>query len=366
MKEGGSSMTDLFKAFRITLDIRKILLAFSGGLLAAGGAQAILLVVKRLAGQDLSLPGYGFHAVRRLGWELLHHPAAVPGEMLSRWATLMPDRRAALFLLYGIALPVWAWFVWAYFGGAICRIAALEFSQEDRIELKKALAYAGKHYRSFLWPPLAVAFIALAFFFGILAIGWIGRIWFVGKVVAGVLFPLALAAGLVIAVLIVGGVAGFPLMAPAVAVEGTDSFDAVSRAFNYFYNRPWRLLFSYVLAGIYGIVSVATVAIFATMAGSIAYAGLKAGMGGTAGILRDYVAGGVVLADLPSFSTQVAAVLVYAAVFLLKGAVCSYGVAYFFVAATLVYFSLRESVDGMSPDEIYEEKEVAATEPPAS
>ena len=37
-----------------------------------------------------------------------------------------------------------------------------------------------------------------------------------------------------------GTVGGFGLMYPTVAVEGSDSFDAISRSFSYVFARPWR------------------------------------------------------------------------------------------------------------------------------
>ena len=49
-----------------------------------------------------------------------------------------------------------------------------------------------------------------------------------------------------------GTVGGFNLMYPTVAVEGSDSFDAISRSFSYVFARPWRMLWYTVVAVVYG------------------------------------------------------------------------------------------------------------------
>ena len=62
----------------------------------------------------------------------------------------------------------------------------------------------------------------------------------------GILFFLALIGGAwLIAFLLVGLGGGWALMYPTIAVEGSDSFDAISRSFSYVFARPWR-------AGLYG------------------------------------------------------------------------------------------------------------------
>ena len=75
---------------------------------------------------------------------------------------------------------------------------------------------------------------------------------FIGPILVGLLFFLALAASLVMTLLVLGTVGGFDLMYPTIAVEGSDSFDAISRSFSYVYARPWRMLWYTAVAVIYG------------------------------------------------------------------------------------------------------------------
>src|SRR5205807_9142299 len=84
--------------------------------------------------------------------------------------------------------------------------------------------------------------------------GLIGNIPVLGPVLVGLFFFLAIAAGFVMTLVLLGTGGGFNLMYPTIAVEGSDSFDAISRSFSYVYARPWRMLFYTVVAVLYGAV----------------------------------------------------------------------------------------------------------------
>src|SRR6185503_11482657 len=71
-------------------------------------------------------------------------------------------------------------------------------------------------------------------------------------VVTAAIFVLILAAGFVMTLVLLGTFGGFNLMYPTIAVEGSDSFDAISRSFSYVYARPWRMVFYTVVAVVYG------------------------------------------------------------------------------------------------------------------
>src|SRR5207302_1928949 len=59
-----------------------------------------------------------------------------------------------------------------------------------------------------------------------------------------------------------GTIGGFNLMYPTIAVEGSDSFDAISRSFSYVYARPWKTLFYTLIAIIYGALTYLFVRLF--------------------------------------------------------------------------------------------------------
>ena len=60
--------------------------------------------------------------------------------------------------------------------------------------------------------------------------------------------------GLVMALSLVGLAVGWPLMAPTISAEGTDSWEALSRSFSYVFQRPWHYLWYGLVAVAYGAV----------------------------------------------------------------------------------------------------------------
>ena len=83
---------------------------------------------------------------------------------------------------------------------------------------------------------------------------------------AGIVWPFVLLLGLMMAILLLGALVGWPLMWATVSVEGTDAFDALSRSYAYTYQRPLRLLWYVLFAGLLAIVSMFVVKLFATSA----------------------------------------------------------------------------------------------------
>ena len=137
-------------------------------------------------------------------------------------------------------------------GGAICRIAALQYARGEKPGLTEAIRYSTKRFVSYFATPLAplviIAFIGVF----IVLLGLMGNIPFVGEVIVGLGTPLALMAGSLIAVILIGAAIGFNMMFPAVAYDGSDCFDAISRSFSYVYAKPWHMLFYTSVAAIYG------------------------------------------------------------------------------------------------------------------
>ena len=74
----------------------------------------------------------------------------------------------------------------------------------------------------------------------------------IGLVLVGLIWPLLLLAGLLMALLLLGLVFGWPLMWATISTEGTDSFDALSRSYAYVFQRPLHYLFYAVVAAVLG------------------------------------------------------------------------------------------------------------------
>lgn len=169
--------------------------------------------------------------------------------------------------LYFLLVFVWAVVVWAVFGGAITRIAAVQVARGEKVGLTEAVRFTLKRLLSYIAAPLfplVFVFVLLIFSF---IFGWFHLIPIFGDVVVdGLLWPVMLVIGLVMAVALIGLAVGWPLMSPTVSAEGTDSWEAVSRSFSYVFQKPWQYLWYAVVALAYGAAVVFFVGFVSSMA----------------------------------------------------------------------------------------------------
>ncbi|MFB0525074.1 MAG: hypothetical protein ACETVZ_06000, partial [Phycisphaerae bacterium] len=126
-------------------------------------------------------------------------------------------------------------------GGAICRIAALQFARDEKPGLTETLRFSLKKFTSYFAAPLAPVGIIIFIGFFIFLLGLVGNIPWAGKPIMVIFMVLAFIAGGLITIVLIGAVAGFNLMFPAVAYDDADCFDAISRAFSYIFAKPWRM-----------------------------------------------------------------------------------------------------------------------------
>jgi hypothetical protein len=173
-------------------------------------------------------------------------------------------------------------------------------------------------------------------------------------------------AGFLIIFIAIGAVLGIPLMGATIALEGTDAFDAISRAYSYVFSRPWKLLWYWLVSLAYGIAVTAFVIGF-----TYAMVGVAIKVGGWAmganflpthefvcaygGSLREATIGQTVCAILVKFWLIIT-----------WGLVCGYVVAYKLTMSTIIYALLRKSVDGTDMTEVYLEEEEEEFEIPAA
>lgn len=146
-------------------------------------------------------------------------------------------------LVYGIFYLI----VFALFGGAICRSAAMQSARDERISIGEAFRFSREKFGGLLWAKLfpIVIFVGIAaiMIVGGLVAGLFAKIPGVGGLFLGVPFVLAILGGFALAVLFIATVLGWQLMWPTIAVEGSDGFDAASRAWSYTGSRIWHLGF---------------------------------------------------------------------------------------------------------------------------
>jgi hypothetical protein len=196
---------------------------------------------------DLGAMNDVLRGVRRWNW--MNIAGVVPG--LKTFFVIVPawaSRHWIFFLIFGLYFLV----IWSVLGGAICRIAAVHVARDEKISIRQALRFSIAKFLSFFSAPLIPIIIILAVGIVVAIGGLITNIPFIGPIIVGALFFLALAAGFVMTLVLIGLAGGFNLMYPTIAVEGSDSFDAISRSFSYLYARPWRLLLYTTIGVIYG------------------------------------------------------------------------------------------------------------------
>lgn len=250
--------------------------------------------------------------------------------------------------LYLMLACLWKLAVWAFFGGAVTRMAVVRLAAEERLPLVKAVQFAHQKWPSYFAAPV---FPFLGIFLAGLPIAILGLFlrFGVGILIAGLLWPLALLAGLMIMVLLLGLVFGWPLMWATISTEGTDCFDALSRSYAYVFQRPLRYLFYAVVAGLLGLLGWMLVRQFAAGLIQMTYWCAGWGYGGDAAQLVAQTSSGPV--------ANVGKLLIRFWVACVKLAAISYLLAYFWVAASAIYLLLRYDVDATEMDEVYLEED---------
>ena len=344
MRELKQNWQDIFHGFRIALDFKKIMLGFVGTVSSVVVVGAIL----------------GLFAL------ITNWP-----NQYGSWLEFLGSFSGVVFMCVA-GLGVLA--IWSYFGGAICRICAVEFARDERIEMGEATEFAKKKFWSFFWGPTVPGLGILAFVVCIAIGGVVGRIGLgIGPAAVGLFYPLALLGGFLIVLIGIGGVVGCCLMFPTVAVEGTDAFDAISRAFSYVYSRPWQFLWYILVALAYGAACVAFVLGFVHVAASISLSVGEFGMGANNFMFIRQTLDPAKLAFPALAGTQawvswghyVAAVLIGAELLVLFALAAGFAASLDCTMMTIIYYLMRKSVDGTDMTEIYleEEEEEGLEEP---
>ena len=263
-------------------------------------------------------------------WALLSSPAT---EGLS--GTGLPVRAVASMILCGLLAAA----VWAFFGAAICRIAAVQLATGEQVGLGAALRYACRKWPAYFAAPLLPVGGVLLATLTVLVLAWLMRL--VGLWLGIFFWPLVLVAGLFMALLLLGLLFGWPLMWATISAEGTDSFDALSRAYAYTFQRPLHYLFYSVVAAFIGWLGWLLVQNFAA---GVVWMGYWAAAWGCSADQLD-----ALLKNGQGFS--VGAIHFWAGC--VKLLAVGYLFSYFFTASAAVYFLLRRDVDATEMDEVF-------------
>jgi hypothetical protein len=268
------------------------------------------------------------------------------------------------FLLFGAIFLI----LWAIFGGAISRIAAVHVAREEKVSIRSALKFSFNKFLSFLFAPIIPLLIILVVGI-VLSIGsLVGNIPFLGPIIVGGFFFLALAAGFVMALVLLGLLGGFNLMYPTIAVEGSDSFDAISRSFSYLYARPWRLAFYTVVSVIYGALTYLFVRLFIQLMLILTHKfvglGIYTHADSTAPLWPTMWPSPTSAARLSynidflalDVGSHIGAFLVSFWVYLVIAVLGAFAISFYFSANTIIYYLMRREVDATDLDDVYLEQ----------
>lgn len=291
--------------------------------------------------------------------------------------------------LYAFLCLIWSLAVWGFAGGVITRIAAVQLSGKDRISLSEAVQFVQRRYVAYLGSPLLPIAIILACTFALVVYGLIGMIPFLGDVIfLALLFPIILFFGLVMAVVLISLI-GYPLMYSTLSVEGSDIFDALSRAWNYVFTAPGRFFGYGLIAVLFGMAATFVV----VLGGSLSVYLGKWGVSTTASTLRESHTPDYLFVNAPktlgwrelltrgsdvevksdgsyknpeaadkylksywsyhTFSTWVVSFWLFLTLLLMLG----FSYSYFWSASTVLYQLMRHVVDDTELDEIYLEQD---------
>jgi hypothetical protein len=268
-----------------------------------------------------------------------------------------------------IVLVLGLMIIWSVFAGAITRLAALEFARGEKAGLKDSLSFVMKKFWSYFWSPLTPILGVLFFIACNVVGGLLGKIEFAGEIAVAVGFPLAILSGFLIVFLGIVGIIGFILMFPAISSEGSDAFDAISRAYSYVLSRPLHFLSLFITIIICGTILSFVAGYGACLVMQTSYFTVGLGMGDKLNEIRAFIAGmsgaGDAITSLNPMSMRIAALLFMLYVVLIKMTVGSIIVAFVGSASTIAYLIMRKAVDGTEITDVYvdeNEEDVAVDE----
>lgn len=363
MRELRGDWRDIFNGFSVALDLKKLL---------AGFLAICLTIIIGVAG-----PFFAACLFKPDGSQLWNR--LIKGDFVeygnlynAAWHIIF-DQSLALIILIVVVTYLLLAIVWAYFGGFITRTAAINLTKDEGLEANKALAFTNKKFLAYLSPCiiciLGFLFFAFCNFMGGLA----GRIPYVGELLIAIFLPFAILSGFIMVFIIIGSVFGSPLFYPTIGVEGSDSFDAMSRSFSYLYSRPWHYIFYQASAFVYGVLTTAFVWLFgccmvrtALWAGELGLGSEKFGSIVPVRFESIFSWPIFMITENTSVTQYIAAFVIGVWLIIIFGFIAAYIVSYFFSAQTAIYLILRKKVDDIDVKEVFEEKEEEEISTPTS
>jgi hypothetical protein len=273
---------------------------------------------------------------------------------------------------------LWFLLIWSIFGGAIARIAAIHIARDEKLSIRQALRFSTGKLLSFIFAPLIPLIIMTVIAVVIAVGGLLLYIPFAGPILVSGIFFLTLACGFVMTLVLFGTVGGFNLMYPTIAVEGSDSFDAISRSFSYVYARPWRMLFYTVVSVAYGALTYLFLRLFIFIMLSLihyfetwwlykhadgAYGHWQAMWPSPQMFSLPYYVDYSALTTGEKIGAGILSFWIYLSISMLG----AFAISFYFSANTIIYYLMRQEVDATELDDVFiEQSDEEFAEAPAA
>lgn len=401
----------LFRSFRQAIHLNKLILAFGGvfftyllgRLLDAAWVTSHSVATNGNLNEALIFVSNGGNRPETMAWIkglggsvehsgvfaiLMSQVLTSVNQLISAVISASPDgvltavKNLALAFTWLLSLhPVYALFfvvaslkIWAFFGGALCRTAAMDAAREERITLGEAVGFARQKWLSFVMAPLLPIAMALLFGLFLFLMGLVGWIPYAGELIFSLLLLMAILFGLAIAMIVIGTIGGVGLTFPTIAAEGSDAFDALSRTFSYVFQRPWRSAVYYLSVIAHGAICLAFIKMVArlTLWAMHLFVGFSMNWGSVtlAGKSGESVSKLDAIWQTPALTGETtfygsfgeheltgmswfAQIIFKFWIYGVWGLVAAYAMSYFFCANTNIYLLLRRDVDMTDLEDVY-------------
>ncbi|MFQ5714507.1 MAG: hypothetical protein ACE5GU_10805 [Candidatus Scalinduaceae bacterium] len=351
MQEITQDFRDILRGFKMTVDFNKLIFAFVGIVFSIIWVLVVLafLSALELINTDPFTIIDKVLVSPRLGLSYLFS-AFLSGMATVDWAEYL----GLVVLVVGLLI------IWSIIGGAITRLAALEFARDEKIGFKEALSFASKKFWSYFWSPITPALGVLFFVACNIIGGLFGQIKYIGEIAVAIGFPLAILSGFLIIFIGIIGAIGFFLMFPTISAEGSDAFDAMSRAYSYVISKPKHFISLFLGIIICGSIFTILVSLVACLVMQTSFYTVGFGMGEKFESISAVILGGdygkAPMASLDLLSMKFTALMLMIYVVLVKVVIGSLVVAFAGSASTIAYFLLRKDVDGTDINDVYIEE----------
>ena len=260
--------------------------------------------------------------------------------------------RLAMLTLMGL----WSLAVWAFFGAAITRTACVQLACDERLTWGSVFRHSTSRWKSYFTAPLFPAIGVFLIGVPLAVLGLLAKTG-VGLFLLFLLWPLLLVGGMLMVLLLLGLLFGWPLMWSTISTEGTDAFDALSRSYAYVFQRPLHYVFYVLVAGVLGWLGWLLVSEFTAGIVGLTYWAASWGLNTP---INQLVHG---TAELRAVG-KAGAVGIAFWVGCVKWIAVGYIFSYFWTAAGAIYLLLRRSVDAEEMDKVALDEDESAYELP--